>query len=420
MNFIAECEVTISKKLQKIFEESEPVSIYIDPIKKNKAKAHFRFVAQNGVNEKVIKESGETSLIFRFNEVAPDIPDFDSGREPLQSIFVSDAEVVDTESRVSAKNELDITERLTSGTEVRQAKAKEMLHAEGHKPLHSSAQSTVPLPESLSPFPTVKITKGDKSIRITIDSYQNLMKVLQCVPGINKDLPKIDETKKLDRRSALTYEKQLRQLPKLPFSLYVRNIRGGQLEIQDLDLIMKHDEVIDISQIAAHKLLTSRDVRICMEHEFVRIVTRQEYDAWRENLQIQIETTPHEARAITGSSLDVYGSIDEAADEMFRGGHEANIDESGPSKFIDTKETTASAKVPLRRTGETPTGVPIDFTTELVDSNVNYDVDDPSKWISPELEGLVQTIPDEIEGRVPLPKISHLPSKTHSPIQKVS
>jgi len=165
-----------------------------------------------------------------------------------------------------------------------------------------------PVKPPSSPFPTVNIKKAGKVSKLVIKDHESLLSLLQVLPNIDEPIPQIDEDKRLDRNAAIAHEKKLAQLAKLPFSLYVKNIQGGQLEIQDLGLIMKHQQVLDLSSVPASQLLKSRDLRICLDQNFVMFVSKEDHESWKVEYQHEIENLAGESRSVAGAGLEVYGS----------------------------------------------------------------------------------------------------------------
>ena len=73
MNFILECDVTLSKKMEKICEAGEPVSINISGIRGNKGRAVVRVTAPSGVTAEDLAGIGETSLMLKATAVSDDV-----------------------------------------------------------------------------------------------------------------------------------------------------------------------------------------------------------------------------------------------------------------------------------------------------------------------------------------------------------
>jgi len=82
MNYVAQCAITLSKKLEKLLEEGEPISIYVQPIRKNKSVAQVRFTSRANVSEEDVRNAGDTSILLSFDEVSIDAPDLDSDIQP--------------------------------------------------------------------------------------------------------------------------------------------------------------------------------------------------------------------------------------------------------------------------------------------------------------------------------------------------
>lgn len=424
MNLLAECEVVLSKKLEKIFEKGEPISIYIAPFRSNRSRAQIRFSAPDGTNIEEVKALGDTSLLFRFIDVGHDAPNLTNDK-PVQSLFATQVENQDVEVDAEAPQQDNVVAKITSGTAERVAKAQ--ANATVRKlPVQPPAppQPQQPVAPPQPPPPPAPPQKQ----RIVLRTHEDLVNLLSRLPGVDKEMPQINEGKRLDRDSAIRYEKQLRQMTRLPFSLYARNNLKGKLEIQDLNTIMKPGEVWDLSSVPARQLIMSRDFRICMESKYISFASKDDYLAWQKDYSERVQNLTGEARAVGDRGLQAYGSASAAAEALYTSDKGSSIEDGGASKFI-TKEQLAAkvaAKTALRA-GRFPApsqaqeikGEVVDFTEELQNPEAEV-TDDLSKWVDdPTVKSMLSQFPDERAPGQELPKTIHPPSKSHKPIRRV-
>lgn len=400
MNYVAECEITLSKKLEKIFEKGEPAYIYIAPIQGNKGKCQIRFVSPQGISVKDLKDIGDTSLLLKFTEAGFDVPNLEA-TPPIQNIFSNEATDEAIASDVSKNPKENIVAKITSQTEARIERNQLKQRVE------QQAKENVDQPQRK---------------KIILRNYDDVAALLSRLPGIERDLPQISAEKKMDRQAAIAYEKQLNQCAKLPYSLYVKNNARGKLEIQDLEIILSHQQVFDISSVPARKLINSRDFRICMERNLISLATKEMYEQWQKKHAEEIAGLADGTNtAADGRGLKAYGSVDEAGDAMFSKEESTVIEDGMESRFIDPKsgkKIDAPRKQAIVKKAEEVEAQPLDFTNEVQDPNADG-ADSLVEYVEPGLRDVISTLPEERGSASPLPEIVRPPSKTHKAIQRL-
>src|ERR1039457_5728273 len=76
MNIVLDCEVILSKKLEAICEQGEPISILVSSVSGNKGRSTVRITCKDGIKEEDLTKIGETSIQFKVVGMSEDVKTF--------------------------------------------------------------------------------------------------------------------------------------------------------------------------------------------------------------------------------------------------------------------------------------------------------------------------------------------------------
>jgi len=300
MNIVMECEVTLSKKLQALCEEGEPISIHVNPVHDNKGRALIRMAAKDGTKISDAIAVGETSLMFKVVAADHDAASL-SGGPSFGSLFAAG------QGKIPA----------AAGTDNPSVPAGDP-HPELRPPSVPPGLTASPMDSA----PHAEITVGDmrrgtaSSPGMTgvyvpageIMSYPELIAELSGVRNIEEDFKKIPEGQKLNRAQAVEME---RSIPRLRRKVFIGNELMAQLVIQDMlagpamCVSIPPKGIFDLSRVPAKQIRDSADLRWCLENGKVTFKTQDEHKRWSASIS---------RTASKDSPLPVFDSIDAAAD----------------------------------------------------------------------------------------------------------
>jgi hypothetical protein len=421
MNYVAECEITLSKKLEKIFEKGEPIYIYVAPLQGNQGRAQIKFTSPDNIQIDAIKGM-DTSLLMKLVDVGIDAPTLEESEVPVQNLFATSIPNNQIEVSTSANPEENVIAKITSGSAHRYAEAQNMIR-EAQNTLASidaeiKQEEQAPQPPKRT-FDDPPETTTSARKKVIIRNYDDLIEIIQCIKGADKDLPEFDESKKRDRNYCMSHERKMSQCVKLPFPLYVKNKKPNKLEILDLGTMLDGEEVFDLSVVPARKLLASRDLRVCMDYGYIAFATRDEFKQWRVKYAEKINDIREDATK--GSGLKVYDKPEQAEDDMYRGGN--NEADDGPSHFITNPH---AKKQPLQQqirqqSSTSPSASPTKGSEIEITMGAQPDVDVRDEdWVDPELKQLVGSMPTERDPNAPVIQTTIIPpSKTQKKIARL-
>ena len=252
MNIQIRCEVTLSKKLEKICEFGEPIEVRISPVRGNKAEAFIRLVTQRGVALEDVALIGETNFGIRVLDAGEEAPTLTNDEPPVSTLFARSATIAASEPTLIGI------------------------------PAPAKPGEIAQLPKNAISSP-VLVTPPTTPSRLAqpIMSYAELMEELTQVKGIDAPIPEAQAKDKLtgrmSRQEAEDFENKLRGLPKLVRSTYIGNLKGGSIVVNDISQIIKFGEIIDFSKIPARRLLESRDLRGLLLQKILKFCTEAEY-----------------------------------------------------------------------------------------------------------------------------------------------
>jgi len=107
-----------------------------------------------------------------------------------------------------------------------------------------------------------------------------LMDVLMATTGIDQSIPAPKAKSadgRLTRKEAQDYEEQIKNLPKIIRPVYIGNMTGGTIIINDLNQAIKLNEIIDFSRLPARRLVDSRELRGLLLQNRLKFFSEAEY-----------------------------------------------------------------------------------------------------------------------------------------------
>ena len=351
MNITAYCLATLSKKLEKICQEG-PIFLSISALQNNKGVAQLKIVCPDGVNIESIKQIGQTSIMLSIEDAVEDIKEI--GNEvPVQNLYPSDEKVPNTKMAITNPDE-----------EIKKYK-------------------------EVDRYPVNHPKKSDKNGRGNfIGNYEDLVKVLSAVNGIENPLP-TPPTKngKMSRQEAAEWGKTLATIPKVPCGVYISNETQGKLCIDDLEIYLSANEIKDISSIPAALLKNSSQLRQCCQRMMVKFRSKGEFEEYVQKSTDAIEGD--------GDSYAVFDRHDDISIE----------DEGSPAKktaqsrFTEEKHIAKPAEKSKKEMLITPDVEEARGVTEEVDADYRGEEEEM-------LEKLAQNLPKDDGDKIqPAPRL---------------
>lgn len=368
MNISMQCQFTVSKKLEKILTQGEPVWIQLEAVHGNRGTGWIRF--SSDVQPKP-SDIGQTSIMLEPVKVKEESIDYQES-PPVQTFFGKNAKggqpvqaMAGTAIRTDPDAELSThrtpwaskmagkpaikragvapkpsvepppdpyvepqePEEPVEPQEPAEAPEEPQEPQEGDEPQEVAGeaqngsqelqeppeepQEEIPRPSPRqaprqAPRPAQKPQAG-------IMDYGALMGVVDAMG----DLPEEQEENRpggpVSRSEAVKMEKAGMMAPKIPVSAYVYNPRAGSIEVADLGESIAGNEALDLSRLPASRLKNSRDLRMCLERGYLKFVTRKEYIAILERKSGEETDDGRGLKAYSGAN-----AADKAADEVFR------------------------------------------------------------------------------------------------------
>jgi hypothetical protein len=311
MNAVVTCEVVLSKKLEAMCEEGEPVSLQLNGTRGNKARGMLRIVTKPGVGLEDLVDIGETSLMLKTLTADDDVESI-LDQQRHSSIFTTTdmkgaapavAAVAKTDNSSSQGDAHPMSKKPAVPPEEKAMAVSQLRQAEAAKAQAQAAKASAPAQVRQDIDPDVlakqkKIALLEAQMRKAreeleeaakpaeppaVSSYEELVEKLSEVEGIENELPQLPEGRKLSRKEAIRMELSV---PRLGVSVYISNELQAQLIIQDIDLskeaslTLNPGEVYDLSKIPARKVLESNDLKWCIETDKVKFKSRRDYERW--------------------------------------------------------------------------------------------------------------------------------------------
>lgn len=353
MNVVLECDVVLSKKLEAICENGEPISIHITSVYGNKGRAIMRVTCKDNVSENDISKIGETSLMFRVGSVSEDMKTL-AGTHRVSNLV---GNVLPTSyERVMAKTDPDLAQRNIDEGYIRATQGarpedrfKDQLESDTERhtipsqtnyptanpddtmkkimEVLAAAGINVPLGSLGQQKETSRAPEVDKYIppkrqppqpTNCIKTYEELMEELSNTPGIDKEV-----NIPLDRKMTLQEaESMMNRMPKLRKKAFLRNNIQSQLLIADLFttidgggtcLSILPGAVVDLTRIPAKNILNCGQLKWCFETNKVQLVDESAFIASFKKLESELRKWDSEG------ALEVYSSRDEVGEPAFSG-----------------------------------------------------------------------------------------------------
>lgn len=356
MNVVLECDVILSKKLEAICENGEPISIHITSVYGNKGRAIMRVTCKDNVNENDISKIGETSLMFKVGSVSEDIKtiagthrvsnlignilptsyekviskiDPDLAQRNIDEGYRRAHQGERPEDRFKDQIESDTERHIvpsqtnypTANPDDTMKKIMEVLAAAGiNVPLGSLNQQKVTsgVPEVDKYIPPKRQTPQPQQPTNCIKTYEELMEELSNIPGIDKEI-NIPLDRKMTPQEA---ESLMNRMPKLRKKAFLRNNIQSQLLIADLFttidgggtcLSILPGAVVDLARIPAKNILNCTQLKWCFDTNKVQLVDESAFIASFKSLELELKKWDLEG------ALNVYSSRDEVGEPAFSG-----------------------------------------------------------------------------------------------------
>jgi hypothetical protein len=289
MNIVVNCELVLSKKLEALCQQGEPIYIYVAPVGGNKAMAQLRMSVKDDTTEKDVLKVGETSLILRVRDFAEDVKEI-TAQAPQGQIFGTGSlrrsdpavqQVGAADPDVPAGDPHPLTEKL-------EAKAKAREEKLVHQAKEAVQRTVVARPQQQAPQAGPKV----------ILSIDQLQAELNGVANIDADIPQMEgkARTKEQRQQAIRIEMAV---PKLKAKVYIRNKTASRLVIDDIKLgpdqsmSLAPHEVTDMSRFPAKLIRDSGDLMWCLENGKVDFATNADFVRYVKSLNKDFEGHDH-------------------------------------------------------------------------------------------------------------------------------
>lgn len=394
MNIVLECEVILSKKLEAICEQGEPISISISSVSGNKARAIMRLVCKDNIKDIDVGAIGETSIQFKIISASEDAKSMDDSLR-FSNIISSNGEGLPAGAeKLVAKTSPDIPEGepYVSPATPSATPSTNPLEAIAGNPDAIKALASILAAAGLSltkqdggqivasKVPSAKLpTVSPKPAQIkekSIQSYEELTSEIAAIPGIDKEIS-LPADRKLTRGEA---DQLFSRMPKLKKKVFIKNALQSQLLIGDfytsLDgggpcLSLLPGQAFDLTRVPAKNIMNSNDFRWCVETGKVIFVDAGEYAA-------SFKRVNEEAARWGKGELPVYGGEVSRLSPSDSPGGTAEILAAGAMDTDGTIATNSSESV--------ITPINIESSGQDVPPSVPYEE-------SPEMQSIINQMP---------------------------
>jgi len=272
MDISITCAVSLSKKLRSLVKSGQ-ITLLIPELKDGKGKG--RIILDTDVDEKTIKEIGETSIILTPESVEVELP-----TESVGNIFGTG---IDNQKKVSK----------TTRTAVEKIAVQE-----------------APEPEDI---PEAVVTKDEQTIPQDFKELKNkkcrefVCNLEQLIEEINKAKHKvpsdeINPEQATNPREKLAMREMKEKSEAIDIPAWVINEKAGSLSLNDLGITLPLNSPYDLSRISAKRLAASGDLKSLLKSGYLRIISPEEAQ--------NVITGGVEAEEIGG--LDVFDNAEEA------------------------------------------------------------------------------------------------------------
>lgn len=401
MNIVLECEVTLSKKLEAICEQGEPLSVLISSIAGNKGRATMRVVCKDGTKDSDIAKIGETSIQFKVVAVSEDVKTLtDASR--FSNIVSSGAGLVQAGAAVArtdpdrptlSNRDAGVNNSGDPYVAPAPAAPANPLEALSGNPdavkalMAMLAAAGVTVPGNAQPSPSQPQRTAPQAqprppqVRDnSITSYDELMAEITAIPGIDQEI-RMPTDRKLTRGEA---DQILSRMPKLRRKAFIRNTMQAQLLVGDLYtsldgsgpcLAMLPGQAFDLTRLPAKNILSSNDFRWCVETQKIAFVNAAEYAA-------SFKRVNDEAARWSNSELPVYGGESARTSPTEPSGGVAESLASGAAMMDDGSE------VRIGSNGPDPISLNVESSGQQNDAPPSVPYEE-----SPEMQSLISQMP---------------------------
>jgi len=310
MNMMLECEATLSKKLEHLCDKGEGISLHITGITGNKGRALIRLASTNADALKEAMAVGETSLMLKVIMVDEDIPS--PGDNVIGNMF-GGGSLVGSGSVENLVGQVDPDQPM-------RASKPSSIKTQDNRQIEHRGQDTSKAPPR--PAPQVQVFSVSKEMEASraatmaprsVMSVEALDTALNNVQNIDKDIQvNLAPGAKLPRGDAIKMEMSV---PRMKDKCFIKNNLKSLLLIDDIEvtsgqaLAILPGQVVEISRFPAKKIRDSSNLRWCLEKDYVKFVSYEEYvETFKRLAQMKSRADQ--------SPLKVYGSRDEALGDV--------------------------------------------------------------------------------------------------------
>jgi hypothetical protein len=332
MNVVVGCSFTISKKLESLIEAGNPVYIQINSVNGNKGIGHMSLTAKRMPRP---EEIGNTSIMLDVISVDESSPDFHDS-PPVSNLFSGGFEVgiEATGSPITRFAKVNPEAEIKGYTNRHETPLKTP-EKDDPRPVRQARQDITP-PSQRTPEPVEEESPLPQDKQGSIMTYEELMEEIESLGNIDVEpIMAGNSNGRLSRTAALQIEKQGKLAPRIKRPAFVRNVRGGHIEIADMDEKIADKEIFDLGRVAAKKIKNSRDLKWCLDNGLLAFCNRDEYLYWLENRDSGV--TKHDHGLRTGSVNEIEsGMFNDFPDPMIGEYREGNTREAGRSRPSQT------------------------------------------------------------------------------------
>lgn len=370
MNMVLECDVVLSKKLEAVCENGEPISIHITSVSGNKGRAVVRMSCKDGTSENDLAKIGETSVMLKINsatddiktlgesrrvgnlvggmvptamEVAiartsPHVPEGEPYRKPVSAQASFDPEPVPAARRIEPASTASNAMESAAANPQAMNLIMAALAAAGI-PIPAEFRNVQASTQSNASPPAVSRTVPRDNCIMT---YDELMDEIDGLPNID-NVPQLPTNRKLTPREAETITSQM---PRLRRKAYLRNNLQSQFMIADLFttidgggscLAMFPGAAFDLARIPARNIKNSTELKWCFETGKVELVNsatyvasfkkvEEAYNSWDKTGGLPIyggevaRTSPHDSSGGAAESIAAGSAMVDERESIHIGG----------------------------------------------------------------------------------------------------
>jgi hypothetical protein len=210
----------------------------------------------------------------------------------------------------------------------------------------------------------------------TIQSYEQLMAEIDEMGELDSyKPPKTNGNAAVGRQAAVEMENKGKLAPRVKKPIYIANLRGGRIEISDMEYSIADKEVVDFSQIEAKKLRDSRDFKWCLDNGILGFTDRGEFMHYLENRDSILDSNDRGLKAYSGPPGE---AAERAAGEMYDGFDNPLVDEVVSGSAHQRIRQAAEASSRSRRSSQ---AVIMDEDSDILDLD-SHEYDDDADSVA--------------------------------------